>query len=208
MSFPRADPTKPVYVQKNPDGSNTYYQAIPLPYVQGQKPQVKYVRTTAQHPQPQIVAPQTITPPHNLHYNYNLLSLPVQPNNQPKQTKYQALHQADLPNTQFSAGLPTAQQKLPIQHAQPIILQPTPKPVQLNNSSPVVPKKSDSVISKRLAGETNVPSEIIFFLNNKKQVVADIDPRTTLNEYIRTCYGHTGTKKVCGEVNYFLKIFF
>ena len=38
-----------------------------------------------------------------------------------------------------------------------------------------------------------------FFINNKKHTVYHVNPRMTLNEYIRSQPGLTGTKKMCGE---------
>ena len=46
-----------------------------------------------------------------------------------------------------------------------------------------------------------VANTLVFYINGKKHVVEDLDPRTTLSDYLRSCFGLTGTKKMCGEVS-------
>lgn len=78
----------------------------------------------------------------------------------------------------------------------------------INSQQPRI-STSNSPVSTSTTRVNPVSNHLIFYINQQKHVVQDIDPRTTLNDYIRSCYGLTGTKKMCGEViKYFHLIFF
>lgn len=75
----------------------------------------------------------------------------------------------------------------------------------LRNLSKESPKsdspKETQLKTSPMEAEVSVTNTLIFYVNGKKQVVYDMDPRTTLNDYLRSSFGLTGTKKMCGEVN-------
>ena len=114
MPLPQAQPNKPLYARRNPDGTVTYYQTTTVP--------------------------SATTIPLN--------SAPVR--------------KTMIPQAQVS-----------------------PTPVQ---------------VAKKQARAGTVSETLVFYVNGKKQIVYDIDPRMTLNEYLRSSYGLSGTKKMCGEV--------
>ena len=65
------------------------------------------------------------------------------------------------------------------------------------NIKPVEPSiKTLNLLSK----PETYSDAITFFVNGKKHTLSNFDPRTTLNEFLRSQYGLTGTKKSCGEV--------
>jgi hypothetical protein len=60
---------------------------------------------------------------------------------------------------------------------------------------------SDFNLAEKQEAPAQYTNQLVFYVNGKKVVLYDVNPRTTLNEYLRSAYGLQGTKRSCEEVS-------
>lgn len=76
----------------------------------------------------------------------------------------------------------------------PVPAAPSPTPVPS-----AVPEGRLAALSPARTANIEQVTAISFLVNGEEHRVAELDPRTTLNDYLRSSFGLSGTKKMCGE---------